>query len=55
MLKRKTIYISDEVEAEVNELRTKERRSFATMCEILIAQAVKERKRKRKDAKDNNS
>ncbi len=54
-MNRKTIYISKEAEEEIHELRVKERRSFATMCEILILQALKERKRKRKDGKDNNT
>jgi hypothetical protein len=52
---RKTIYITPESVAEIDELSLRDRRSFAITCDILIAQALKERKRKRKDAKDNNS
>lgn len=52
--KKKQIFpsIKEVLADEVLDLANKERRSFSNMVEILLESALKERKRKRKNAKE---
>lgn len=43
-----------ELYSEIKDLAEKESRSISSMVSILLAQAVKERTRKRKNAKEDN-
>lgn len=46
-MKQRSISITDDVEAAIQEFADSERRSFSAMAGILLEQAIKERKRQR--------
>lgn len=47
--------LTPELYGEIKEMATKEDRSISSMVSILLAQAVKERTRKRKNVKEDNT
>jgi metal-responsive CopG/Arc/MetJ family transcriptional regulator len=47
--------LPEEVYADLEEVSSKEKRKPSEMAAILIENALKERKRKRKDGKENNA
>lgn len=49
---RITVTIADELGKEVEELAVKDNRKIASMAAILLAQAVKERNRKKKKGEE---
>jgi metal-responsive CopG/Arc/MetJ family transcriptional regulator len=51
-MKRLTTSLTDEQYAEVQDMRQKERRTTSAMLSILLAQAIKERNRKKKPNKE---
>jgi metal-responsive CopG/Arc/MetJ family transcriptional regulator len=51
-MKRLTTSLTDEQYAEIHEMAQRERRTMSSMLSILIAQAVKERNRKKKPNKE---
>jgi predicted transcriptional regulator len=49
---RATTDMDDDLKKEIKEMAQKNNWAFSYMCYILLQQAVKERKRKRKNAKE---
>jgi predicted transcriptional regulator len=52
---RKTVYFDDELEKIVQEMADKRNWSFSYMSYVLLQQAVKEKTRKSKTGKENNT
>lgn len=49
---RKTIEIDEQLSISIQEMANKQKWSFSTMGYVLLQQAVKERSRKKKNAKE---
>ena len=54
-MKRITLYISDEQLIVIKEMAEKDNRSVNKTIDLLLQQAIKEKTRKRKNVKENNT